>query len=123
VIRGRGWFVRVADGGRWCLPEKEESAMPIVMTMQWDGVTAEQYDRVRKEVNWEGNAPAGGMFHVASFAPEGLRVTDLWESAESFNRFVEQRLMPGVQKLGIPGQPRVEIRAVHALFTPAYRAV
>jgi hypothetical protein len=97
--------------------------MPIVMNMQWANVTAEQYERVRKEVNWEGNRPPGGLFHVASFGPEGLRVTDLWDSADSFNRFVEQRLMPGVQKVGIAGQPKVEIQPVHALFTPGYRAV
>jgi len=97
--------------------------MAIVMSMQWDGVTAEQYERVRKEVNWEGNKPEGGMFHVAWFTPVGLRVTDLWESAETFNRFVEKRLMPGVQKVGIQTQPRVEIQPVHALYTPGYRAL
>jgi hypothetical protein len=93
----------------------------IMMTMQWDGLTVEEYERVRKDVNWEGNAPAGGLFHAASFAPDGLRVTDLWESAESFNQFVEKRLMPGVQRAGIKTQPRVEVYPVHATFTPGYR--
>ena len=95
--------------------------MPIMMTMQWDGVTVEQYEQVRKDVNWEGNHPPGGMFHVASFSPGGLRVTDLWESADQFNRFVEQRLMPGVMRSGIKTQPKIEINPVHALFTPAFR--
>jgi hypothetical protein len=94
--------------------------MPIVMNMQWDGVTPEQYEQVRKAVNWEGDRPAGGMFHVASFSPTGLRVTDLWESAELFNRFVETRLMAGVQQAGITTQPKVEIQPVHALHTPAF---
>lgn len=34
--------------------------MPVVMSMRWAGVTPEQYDAVRKAVNWEGEAPAGG---------------------------------------------------------------
>ena len=97
--------------------------MPIMMRMQWDGVTAAQYEQIRKDVNWEGNIPTGAMFHVAAFAPEGLRVTDLWDSAEHFNRFVEQRLMAGVQRAGITTQPRVEIHPVHALFTPAFRKI
>lgn len=95
--------------------------MPIIMNMQWAGVTREQYEQVRKLVNWEGDRPPGGLLHVASFAPDGLRVTDLWDSAEQFNQFVEQRLMAGVQKAGISTQPKVEITPVHALFTPAFR--
>jgi hypothetical protein len=95
--------------------------MAVVMLMEWDGVTLEQYEAARKLVNWEGNPPEGGMFHVAAITDSGLRVTDLWQSAEAFQSFVEQRLMPGVQQIGIPGQPRVEIYPVHALFTPAFK--
>ena len=95
--------------------------MPIMMSMEWAGVTAEQYDGVRRTVNWEGDPPAGGIFHVASTTPQGLRVTDVWESAEHFNRFVESRLMPGVQKQGITSQPKVEILAAHAVFIPGSR--
>jgi hypothetical protein len=91
------------------------------MLMEWDGVTLEQYEAARNLVNWEGDPPQGGMFHVAAITDTGLRVTDLWQSAEAFQSFVEQRLMPGVQQLGIQGQPRVEIYPVHALFTPAFK--
>jgi len=44
----------------------------------------------------------------------------VWQSAESFETFVEKRLMPGVQQLGIPGEPQVGIYPVHALFTPTF---
>ncbi len=33
----------------------------------------------RSIVNFEGNVPAGGLFHVASFSDKGVRVTDLWQ--------------------------------------------
>jgi len=92
--------------------------MPIVMNMQWDGVTAEQYEQVRKLVNWEAQRATGGLLHVACFNAKGLLVTDVWESAEDFNRFVETRLSAGVQKAGITSQPRVEIAPLHALFNP-----
>ena len=97
--------------------------MAIVMNMQWEGVTREQYEEVRRLVNWEGDRPPGGLLHVASFAADGLRVTDLWESAAEFNRFVEQRLMAGVQKAGITSQPKVEITPVHALYAPAFKRI
>ena len=92
--------------------------MPIVMNMCWQGVTAEQYDQILELVNWEGDVPDGAKFHAASFDGTGLRVTDVWASADHFNRFVEQRLMPGVQQIGIAGQPEVEITDAHRLFAP-----
>jgi hypothetical protein len=42
------------------------------------------------------------------------------ESAEAFDVFVQDRLMPGVKKLGIPGEPQVEILPAHAVFAPGY---
>ena len=95
--------------------------MAVVMFMEWDGVTLEQYEAARKLVNWEGNPAEGGLFHVAAITDTGLRVTDLWESAEAFQSFVGQRLMPGVQQIGMQGQPRVEIYPVHALLAPAFK--
>lgn len=95
--------------------------MAIMMLMDWAGVTAEQYDEVRQTVNWEGDAPAGAMFHVAAFTDAGARITDVWASAEDFQRFVDERLMPGVQKVGIAGEPKVDIFAAHAVFAPGYQ--
>ena len=92
--------------------------MRVVMIMKWDGVTTAQYEQVRKSVNWEGNKPNGAVFHVAAFGNNALRVTDIWESADDFNNFVQKRLMPGVAQAGIAGQPQVEIYPVHAIYNP-----
>ena len=92
--------------------------MPTVMSMHWPEVTREQYEAARKEVNWEGNTPEGAKFHVAWFADDGFRVLDLWETPQQFQRFVSERLMPGVQKVGIQGQPNVQLSESHALFVP-----
>ena len=94
--------------------------MPVLMLMQWDNLTREQYDAVCEIVNFEQDMPRGGLFHVAAFNDKGLRVADLWERPEDFQAFVEQRLMPGVQKAGIQGEPRVEILPAHNVFTPGY---
>jgi hypothetical protein len=92
--------------------------MAIVMFMQWDGVTREQYEAARKLVNWEGDPPPGGVLHVAAVTDQGLRVTDVWESNEMLQSFVANRLMPGVRQVGIESNPRVEVFPMHAIFTP-----
>jgi len=92
--------------------------MKIVMIMKWDGVTPEQYEKLRGIVNWEGDHPKGAVFHVASFDANGIRVTDIWDSADEFNEFVQTRLMPGTQQVGATGAPQVEIMPAHAIFVP-----
>lgn len=94
--------------------------MAVMMIMEWQGVTREQYDAVCDSVNFEVDVPRGGLLHVAAFDDKGMRVTDLWERAEDFQAFVEKRLMPGVQKAGIAGEPKVGIYPVHNLFTPGF---
>jgi hypothetical protein len=83
--------------------------MAITMRMHWDGVTPDQYDRVRDLVGWERDRAAGGILHQAWFVGDQLNVCDVWESAEDFNAFVEHRLMPGVADAGVVGQPEVQI--------------
>ena len=95
--------------------------MPTVMSMRWKGVTPEQYDEARKLIDWEGDTPDGDLFHIAAFTDGELRVVDLWESGEQFQRFVETRLMPGVKQLGIAGEPEVELYEAHAVYAPAYQ--
>jgi hypothetical protein len=92
--------------------------MKVAMFMKWDGVTPEQYEKLRKLVNWEDNTPKGAVFHVAAFDNSGIRITDIWESAEDFNKFVETRLMPGTAQAGIPGEPQVDVFPAHAIYVP-----
>jgi len=93
--------------------------MKTVMQMKWDGITPDQYEKLKKVVNWEGNFPKGAIFHVAGFEKSGIRVTDIWESVEECNAFVEKRLLPATIAEGIKGQPQVEFYPVHTIFVPA----
>ncbi len=95
--------------------------MAIGMFMDWKGVTAEQYDEVRRSVNWETDTPQGALFHAATFDDEGAHIFDMWESAENFQRFVADRLTPGTQAAGLEGEPNVRIFEIHATFTPAFQ--
>jgi hypothetical protein len=92
--------------------------MAIVMSMRWAGVTPQQYDEVKRIVGFEETLPDGAIFHVAAFDGEGLRVVDVWETAEDFQRFAEAELRPGVEAAGIEGEPEVEILPAHNVFAP-----
>ena len=94
--------------------------MAVMMHMKWDGIGAADYDAVRKVVDWEGNPPPGGLFHVMAVGDDGISITDVWETAAEFEAFAHDRLMPGVKQLGIAGEPRVEVLPAHAVFTPGY---
>jgi hypothetical protein len=96
--------------------------MPTVMYMDWPEVSAEQYDEACEKIDWEGDVPDGALFHVAWFDDEtGFHVVDMWESAAQFNKFVEERLMPGVREIGIQGEPKVRLSEAHRVFTPAFQ--
>jgi hypothetical protein len=93
--------------------------MAVMVVLNWPGVSKEQYDAARGLVKWETDAPKGGMLHVSAFDEGGsLRVVDVWESAEDFQSFVDNRLMPGTASLNLPGQPNVQVYPVHAVFAP-----
>jgi hypothetical protein len=94
--------------------------MAVAVQAVWPGVTAEQYDQLRDVVGWEREVPPGAILHVASFSPEGARIFDVWESEGAVQRFIEERVMPGAQQVGIPGAPEVQFHPVHALFTPGF---
>ena len=90
--------------------------MAVVMRMEWRGVSAEQYDELREIVNWENDPATGGIFHVAFMDEGGFKVVDVWESAEHFQTFVDERLMPGVAQVGVQGEPKVTITPAHAVW-------
>jgi hypothetical protein len=92
--------------------------MAVVMNMRWSGVTVDLYEAARRTVGWEEDVPAGARQHVASFDEQGLLVTDIWDSAAQFDRFVEERLGPATQRPEIEGQPEVIITEVHRTFSP-----
>jgi|EndMetStandDraft_3_1072993.scaffolds.fasta_scaffold725460_2 hypothetical protein len=92
--------------------------MAVLMSMEWPGVSAAQYDEVKRITNFENDWPAGGMFHVAALDGDTLRVVDVWESPEQFQAFVDSKLMPCVQQLGITQEPKISILPAHNVFNP-----
>jgi quinol monooxygenase YgiN len=54
--------------------------------------------------------PEGNIVHTAGEGPNGFRVVDVWESQEAFETFMNEKIMPAMQQIGIEMEgPRPEI--------------
>ena len=59
----------------------------------------------------------GGLFHWVAQTEDGIRVTDVWESREEFERFAAETIGPITQEVGVPGPPRMTITDIHNYLT------
>jgi len=96
---------------------EQEAKMAVAMMVDNPKGTQEVYDQVRERLGLE--RPAGGIFHVAGPSPNGgFRVIEVWESEEAARRFIQERLVPTFQAIGVPGPlPEPEFRPVHNYMT------
>jgi hypothetical protein len=92
--------------------------MATVMSMYWPDVTPQLYERVRQAVKWETDVPDGAKLHVAWLAQDGFHVQDVWESQAQFDAFMQERLAPVLEEVGIPGEPKIEFGETLAIFAP-----
>ena len=92
--------------------------MAVVVHVVLSGVTKEQYDKVRAEVGWLDESPAGGLSHVTWWEGGDCHNMDAWESEAAFNTFGEQRLGPGMAKAGVQAEPQVTFHSAHEVFAP-----
>ena len=97
--------------------------MATVMLMEWPGVTQEQYNRVMSHLGLDSNPPSGAIFHVSGFSEGGLRVLDIWDSQQAFERFQKERLTAAVQKAGIASQPKIRFFPAHNIYAANVEAI
>jgi hypothetical protein len=91
--------------------------------MEWPGLTPDQYSQIMRALEFDTKPPAGGIFHVAGFMGGTLRITDIWESQQAFEKFQKERLAPVLQKVGITSQPKVQFFPVHNIYTPNFEMI
>ncbi|MDQ4134252.1 MAG: hypothetical protein M3179_13880 [Actinomycetota bacterium] len=88
--------------------------MAVALQIEWDGFTPQQYDDLRRKLDWDNNPPDGALFHAAWFENDSLHVFDVWDSREDFQRFLEQQVIPNLEG-GMPtARPRLDFRPLHA---------
>jgi hypothetical protein len=89
--------------------------MSFVLTFKPTGFTAAKYNEVVKQLDAAGaGSPKGRSYHACYGDPNGLFVTDTWDSMEDFQAF-GQTLLPIMSSLELdPGQP--DIQEVHNII-------
>jgi hypothetical protein len=93
--------------------------MPVAVVMNFQGATLEQYDQVIEKMGFEpgGAGAVGGLFHWVTATDDGIRVTDVWETAEQFQQFADEKIGPISQEVGVAGPPELTFYDVHSYLT------
>lgn len=74
------------------------------------------YERVAAAVGDE--LPDGLIVHVAGPTEAGVRIIDVWESREQFDRFRRERLLPAIERVTGGQGPEsafADLRVQHAM--------
>ena len=93
--------------------------MAVAVQLDFSGATLEQYDEVIKKMGFRptGSGASGLLFHWITRTAGGIRVTDVWESQEQFEKYSEEKIGPSTQEVGVPGPPNVQFFEVHNYLT------
>jgi hypothetical protein len=88
--------------------------MPVAIKMDFRGATLEQYDQVIQKMGLTkgGPTPPGAIFHWVAKTADGIRVVDVWESQEQFDRFAQEQIGPFTAEVGL-GEPDMSTYEVH----------
>jgi hypothetical protein len=93
--------------------------MPVAVVMDFEGGTPDQYDQIIELMGFRSGGPGapGGLVHWATVTDAGLRVTDVWQDQQQFERFAEQQIGPFAKQAGIPAPPMITFYPVHNYLT------
>jgi len=96
--------------------------MAIAVIQEFDGATVAQYDVAVDRmgiVSGGKHSDPGCLFHWVAATDEGLRIVDVWETREQFDKFIDEQVVPNALEVGFPNPPRNTFYEVHAYFTQA----
>jgi len=79
-----------------------ECVMAVLCVFEIAGMTEEMYRQAIGQVRDREKASPGFMAHAATVTSEGTRITEIWESQEHVNHFLESVIMPMAQQAGLP---------------------
>jgi len=79
--------------------------MAVLVTQEFEA-TREEYDQVNEKIG--GDTPDGAILHaVVDLGGGKWRSVDVWESAEAFQSFVQDKLIPAIAEVN-PDAPQAE---------------
>ena len=96
-----------------------ELRAPVAVEMNFRGATMGQYDRILEKMGLSpgGPVPKGAISHWVAKTDDGMRVVDVWETKEQFERFAQEQIGPYAKEVGIAGEPTIRFYDVHNYLT------
>jgi hypothetical protein len=93
--------------------------MPVAVEMDFSGATVDQYDRILEKMGLTpgGATPPGAISHWVAETSDGMRVVDVWETKEDFERFAQEQIGPYSKEVGIESEPALRVFEVHNYLT------
>jgi hypothetical protein len=92
--------------------------MTVVSTLDVTGLTASEYRAVMDELGVE-QRPEGGIYlHLTTRTDFGYRIVEIWDEKDNFDSFVERRLAPANQAIGVDRATEISVTPMHNLFAP-----
>jgi heme-degrading monooxygenase HmoA len=92
--------------------------MAVVVTQEFEA-TPEDYEKVSEKIG--DSAPEGLIVHtVTELGGDKWKLVDVWESAEDFQNFVQNQLIPAIAEVNpdAPEAPQPEIVEVRDIQRP-----
>jgi hypothetical protein len=91
--------------------------MAVTFTLDMPGMTREQLDGLVQQLGaGPGKVPDGQIAHIEAITDDGARIIDVWESAEAYERFMQERLGPIFATAGLPPIDTPRMLQVHRVF-------
>lgn len=88
--------------------------MAVAVIIDFEGGTLDQYDQVIENMGFTrgGDGAPASVFHWVARSDSGIRVVDVWESREAFDRFAQEEIGPKTQEVGM-SPPQMQFYEVH----------
>jgi hypothetical protein len=89
------------------------------------GLNIAEYNSIIEKMGVEKTPVANIYLHIATplEGDTGIRVIELWDNKEGFESFIQQRMMPAAQELGIQRDTKVTLTPLHNAFSPRLKEI
>jgi len=86
--------------------------MAVAFLLEIPGFTPDQSAAVLQALGLDEKPAAGQVMHLEGPMEGGMRIVDVWDSAEAFQAFVQERLAAAFQKAGATFPADMQPKAV-----------
>jgi hypothetical protein len=92
--------------------------MTVVTTLDIKGLTEQEYRKIMDELGVEARPEGGIYLHLTTPTDFGFRVVEVWDEKEGFDRFLEHRLAPASEAVGVEREMTITVTPLHNFFAP-----